>query len=102
MNKNEAVKAFAVVPVGTDGKYAIQRTKDGTVSYMARASDASKIGCYDLGLAKATLTVFDYGYGSDDQYVWLQWPSDHLSYLKPMSMYPPQRRSSYDTLGRAA
>jgi hypothetical protein len=94
---------FATVPFGLDGLHHVQRTQDGMVTYLAKRLDNTKLAAYSLDLAEGTCKVLRHdgatGRARDD--VWLPWPTDCLPYRRPMSMFPPTRRSSFDTLGKA-
>ena len=96
---------FRTIPVGVEGKYAIQRTHEGEVRFLSTAS-SEEVGSWSLGFAEATCKILD---GAGDTglmlagYKWVPWHTDHLNTKRPLSMFPPGRRvlSPFDTLGRA-
>lgn len=91
------LKSFATMPIGNDGLYAVQRSHRGVVQYLAAPIDKTKVARVPRDLAERTVRVLTHndttGAFTERDDHWLPWPTDHLPYGRPMSMFPPSRAS---------
>lgn len=94
---------FKTIPVGLEGEHVVQKLENGEAAYLASVKDDTKIGRFPMGVAAAEILRLRYGQPDTVRAArWLPWRETSLDSRKPMSMFPPARRSPYDTLGRAS